>query len=455
MTVRRLLSGSLRLTLQAALAFSLFLSSPGFADPASIDNVRVRPSPERTRIVFDLGSPVQHKIFALESPDRLVIDIENVVLHADFEDIDLRETPISRLRSGVRNDRDLRVVLDLTEQVKPQSFVLKPIEQYGDRLVVDLYTPDQQQQQTAEPRSTSGVSGQMRDVVIAIDAGHGGEDPGAIGHGGVREKEVVLSIAEHVATLFKREPGYRPHMIRNDDYYIALRRRTELARLAKADVFLSIHADAFKTASAQGASVYAISHRGATSETARWLAEKENRADLIGGVGGVSLDDKDDMLAGVLLDLSMTASLAASLDLGASVLGSMQNVSRLHKRQVEQAGFAVLKSPDVPSILIETGYISNPGEAAALATRGHQQKLAKAIFYGVKRYMDNNPPPGSLLAWKKHNGDEKLSEYVIERGDTLSGIADRYQISAESIKKINGLRGDLIKIGQVLKIPTS
>ncbi|MEX2488386.1 MAG: N-acetylmuramoyl-L-alanine amidase [Pseudomonadales bacterium] len=455
MTVHQMLSGSLRLTLQATLAFSLFLSPLALADRASIDNVRLRPSPERTRIVFDLGSPVQHKVFALENPERLVIDIENAALEVDFDHIDLRETPIRRLRSGIRDGQDVRVVLDLTENVKPQSFVLKPIEQYGDRLVVDLYTADQQRQQTAEPRSASGVSGQMREVVIAIDAGHGGEDPGAIGHGGVREKEVVLSIAERVAALFAREPGYRPHMIRTDDYYVALRRRTELARLARADVFLSIHADAFKTSSAQGASVYAISHRGATSETARWLAEKENRADLIGGVGGVSLDDKDDMLAGVLLDLSMTASLAASLDLGARVLGSMENVSRLHKRQVEQAGFVVLKSPDVPSILIETGYISNPGEAAALATRGHQRKLAQAIFYGVKNYMDNNPPPGTLLAWQKQRGDEDVREYVIERGDTLSGIADKHQISAESIKKINGLNGDLIKIGQVLKIPTS
>lgn len=453
MTVRRLVSGFLRLILQVALPFSLLLPAPGSAASTSIDNVRVRPSPERTRIVFDLGSPVDHKVFGLKNPERLVIDIMDAKLEADFQQIQLKDTPIQRVRSAVRNQTDVRVVLDLADRVKPQSFVLKPIEQYGDRLVVDLYTPEQQK--PVERRSHSGLSGQMRDVVIAIDAGHGGEDPGAIGPGGIREKEVVLAIAERLATLFEREPGYRPYMIRRDDYYIALRRRTELARQTRADVFLSIHADAFKTPSAQGASVYAISHRGATSETARWLAERENRADLIGGVGGVSLDDKDDLLAGVLLDLSMTASLAASLDLGASVLGSMKSVSRLHKRQVEQAGFAVLKSPDIPSVLIETGYISNPREAAALATSSHQNKLARAIFYGVKNHVDNNPPPGSLLAWKKQGGDEKLTKYVIERGDTLSGIANKYEISAESIKKINGLSDDLIKIGQVLKIPTS
>lgn len=453
MTVRRLVSGFLRLIIQVALPFSLLFPLPGLATSTSIDNVRVRPSPERTRIVFDLGSPVDHKVFGLKNPERLVIDIMDAQLEADFEQIRLKDTPIKRVRSAVRNQKDVRVVLDLADRVKPQSFVLKPIEQYGDRLVVDLYTPEQQK--PAKRRSDNSLSGQMREVVVAIDAGHGGEDPGAIGPGGVREKEVVLAIAERLATLFEREPGYRPHMIRRDDYYIALRRRTELARQTRADIFLSIHADAFKTPAAQGASVYAISHRGATSETARWLAERENRADLIGGVGGVSLDDKDDLLAGVLLDLSMTASLAASLDLGASVLGSMKSVSRLHKKQVEQAGFAVLKSPDIPSLLIETGYISNPREAAALATRSHQNKLARAIFYGVKNHVDKNPPPGSLLAWKKQGGDEKLTQYVIERGDTLSGIANKYEISAESIKKINGLSDDLIKIGQVLKIPTS
>lgn len=453
MTVRRLVSGSLRLIIQVALPLSLLFPASGLATSTSIENVRVRPSPERTRIVFDLGSPVDHKVFGLKDPERLVIDIMDAKLEAGFQHIDLTNTPIKKVRSAVRNDTDIRVVLDLADQVKPQSFVLKPIEQYGDRLVVDLYTRDQQK--SPEPRSDNGLSQQMRDVVVAIDAGHGGEDPGAIGHGGVREKEVVLSIARRLATLFDREPGYRPHMIRKDDYYVALRRRTELARQTEADVFLSIHADAFKTPAAQGASVYAISHRGATSETARWLAEKENRADLIGGVGGVSLDDKDDLLAGVLLDLSMTASLAASLDMGSSVLRSMKSVSRLHKEQVEQAGFVVLKSPDIPSLLIETGYISNPGEAASLATSSHQENLAKAIFYGVKNHVDKNPPPGSLLAWKKQGGDEKLTQYVIERGDTLSGIANKHEISAESIKKLNGLRDDLIKIGQVLKIPTS
>lgn len=451
MTVRPLVSGFIRLIFQILLPFSLiFVPTVASGDATSIESIRVRPSPERTRIVFDLGKPVEHRIFGLSNPERLVIDIMDARLQTRIRQIDLDGTPIRKMRYAARNGEDLRVVLDLAEPVKPRSFVLKPILQYGDRLVVDLYTPEQQQ-----PVQTSRIDRQMRDVTIAIDAGHGGDDPGAVGHGGLLEKDVVLAIAERVSRLFEREPGYRPLMVRKDDYYIGLRRRTELAREKEADIFLSIHADAFKTPEARGASVYAISQQGATSETARWLAEKENRSDLIGGVGGVSLDDKDDLLAGVLLDLSMTASLAASLEMGDSVLGALKGVNRLHKPRVEQAAFAVLKSPDVPSILIETGYISNPSEAEFLATRSHQNNLARAIFYGVKRYVEKNPPPGSFLAWKKQGGDDKLVKYVIESGDTLSGIASKYQVSAESLKRVNGLNSDLIRIGQVLKIPTS
>ncbi|MBD3647153.1 MAG: N-acetylmuramoyl-L-alanine amidase, partial [Pseudomonadales bacterium] len=446
MTVRPLVSGSIRLIIQILLPFSLvFATSLAAAAVTSVESIRVRPSPERTRIVFDLGNPVEHRIFGLSNPERLVIDIMDARLQTALRNINLDGTPIRRMRSATRNGGDLRVVLDLAETVKPRSFVLKPILQYGDRLVVDLYTPDQQ-----KPVRTNRIERRMRDVTIAIDAGHGGDDPGAVGHGGLLEKDVVLAIAERVSRMFEREPGYRPLMIRRDDYYVGLRRRTELAREEEADIFISIHADAFKTPEARGASVYAISQQGATSETARWLAEKENRSDLIGGVGGVSLDDKDDLLAGVLLDLSMTASLAASLEMGESVLGSLKGVNRLHKSRVEQAAFAVLKSPDIPSILIETGYISNPAEAASLATRSHQSNLAKAIFYGIKRYVEKNPPPGSFLAWKKQGGDEKLVKHVIESGDTLSGIASQYQVIADSLNRVNGLNSDLIRLVMVL-----
>ena len=292
----------------------------------------------------------------------------------------------------------------------------------------------------------------MRDVVVAVDAGHGGDDPGAIGPGKLYEKDVVLAIATKLSTLFDKEPGFKSAMTRTGDYYLAHRKRTDIARRVEADIFLSIHADAFMTPDASGASVYAISQKGATSETARWLAEKENRADLIGGVG---LDDKDDLLAGVLLDLTMTRSLSASLDMGQEVLSAIKPLNRLHKKQVEQASFLVLKSPDIPSLLIETGFISNPAEAKKLRTRAHQERMAQAIFSGVKKYVGQSPPLGSYLAEKSQANSAGLATYKIVRGDTLSAIAVKHSVSAERLKAYNGLRNDRIKIGQLLKIPTS
>ncbi|MDA0977666.1 MAG: N-acetylmuramoyl-L-alanine amidase [Proteobacteria bacterium] len=419
---------------------------------SSIDGLRVRPSPERTRIVFDLGEPVEHSIFTLENPHRLVIDISSAELRADITALTLDNTPISNIRSSARNNgADVRVVLDLREEVHPRSFVLKPIMQYGDRLVIDLYGKDQPTASIFEKSEKSLT--QMRDVIVAIDAGHGGDDPGALGSGNVMEKDVVLSIAKYLHDMFEREPGFKAVLIREGDYYIALRKRTEIARRSQADVFLSIHADAFITPKVSGASVYAISQRGATSEAARWLAEKENRADLIGGVGSVSLDDKDDLLAGVLLDLSMTASLSFSLEMGNEVLNRLGKFNKLHKRTVEQAAFAVLKSPDIPSLLIETGYISNPGEARKLATSSHQRRLARAIFDGVRVSLRENPPTGTYLAWVKQGEPADGVTHVIESGDTLSEIASRYRVSFQRLKEINGLRSDTIRIGQKLKIP--
>lgn len=432
------------------------LSAPLLANIATVDSVRVRQSPERTRIVFDVSQPIEHKVFALQNPRRLVIDVQDATLETSFERLDFSTTPILQMRSAVRDGDNLRVVLDLKDKVKPRSFVLKPILQYGDRLVVDLYTAEQQVAPVVQKADL--ISKQMRDVIIAIDAGHGGEDPGAIGK--VRgkdlyEKDVVLSIAKRVMKMFEAEPGFKPVLIRTGDYYIGKRKRTLMARDNLADVFVSIHADAFMNPQAHGASVYAISQRGATSETARWLAEKENRADLIGGVGGVSLDDKDDLLAGVLLDLSMTASLSSSLEMGREVLKNIKPVNRLHKKNVEQAAFAVLKSPDIPSLLIETGFISNPKEASKLATSNHQHKMATAIFRGVRDYLANSPPAGSYLAWKKGGGEAEVATYKIVRGDTLSTIAMKHRVSAKALKDFNGLKGDVIRTGQVLRIPAT
>ena len=429
----------------------LLCSAGSSAAQTDIDGLRVHPSPEKTRIVFDLGQTVEHKIFPLQDPLRLVIDLSSARFSSDVSKIDLKQTPIRQIRTASRNNgEDIRVVLDLNEEVRPNSFLLQPVMQYGHRLVIDLYGREQQSP-AVDPKPERTLT-QMRDVIIAIDAGHGGDDPGAVGPSKLYEKDVVLGISKKLHDLFEREPGFRAKLIREGDYYVALRKRTEIARSSQADVFLSIHADAFKTPKVSGASVYVISQKGATSEAARWLAEKENRADLIGGVG-TALEDKDDLLAGVLMDLSMTASLSFSLEMGNSVLRNLKKVNKLHKKTVEQAAFAVLKSPDIPSLLIETGYISNPAEARKLATQSHQTKLANAIFEGVKAFLQSNPPFGSYLAWVKEGKSGKVKTHVIERGDTLSEIAERYRVPFRKLKDFNGLRNDTIHRGQKLKIP--
>ncbi|WP_039792798.1 N-acetylmuramoyl-L-alanine amidase, partial [Pseudomonas agarici] len=297
-------------------------------------------------------------------------------------------------------------------------------------------------------------SGQ-RDIIVVIDAGHGGEDPGASGSRGQHEKDVVLSIARELQRQVNGQKGYRAELTRTGDYFIPLRGRTEIARKKGADLFVSIHADAAPSAAAFGASVFALSDRGATSETARWLADSENRSDLIGGAGNVSLDDKDKMLAGVLLDLSMTASLTSSLNVGQKVLSNIGRVTPLHKPRVEQAGFMVLKSPDIPSILVETGFISNSNEAAKLASSNHQQALARSISAGIRQFFQQNPPPGTYIAWLRDSGKiaQGPRDHRVAPGETLAMLAVRYQVSAATLRSANNLSSDELKVGQNLTIP--
>jgi N-acetylmuramoyl-L-alanine amidase len=259
----------------------------------------------------------------------------------------------------------------------------------------------------------------------------------------------VLAIARELNRLFEADQGFKPTLIRSGDYYVSLKGRRDLARRRQADLFVSIHADAFKRKEAHGASVYALSTSGATSTAARYLAQRENAADL---VGGVSLSDKDDVLAGVLADLSMTSTLDTSLKLGDTVLRKVDTVAKLHKRNVEQAGFAVLKSPDIPSILVETGFISNPAESRKLGTRDYQKKMARAIHAGIRNWFLAHPPSGTLIAWQKQQGDQ---QYVIARGDTLSGIAQRFNVPVSDLKSYNGINGSKIMVGQKLRIPTT
>jgi N-acetylmuramoyl-L-alanine amidase len=416
------------------------------AAPAEVQGLRLWAAPDHTRVVFDLSGPVSHKLLSLKNPERLVIDVPDTRAATGLDTRNRRAGIIKGVRTGKRGKGTLRIVLDLEQAAKPSSFILKPGGQHGHRLVVDLHgkvsKPLVQQPQQRQ-KQVSAQKTRLRDLVIAIDAGHGGDDPGAIGRGGTREKDVVLSIARRLAALIKKEPGMRPVLIRNGDYYVGLRQRINKARQHNADLFVSIHADGFRDRRVRGSSVYVLSRRGASSEMARWLAEKENAADL---AGGVSLDDKDHLLAEVLLDLSQTATNEASVDVAGNMFRELRGLGKTHKKSVQQAGFVVLKSPDIPSVLVETAFITNPTEERKLRDKRHQEALARAMFSGIVRYFTTHQPPGTHLVAREHK---------IRRGDTLGHIAQHYQVSLNSLKGYNRLKTDRVLIGQKLRIPPS
>jgi len=413
---------------------------------ADVGAVRLWRAPDHTRLVLDLSEQVAFSSLSLDNPERFVVDLKNSRLTSSLAVLPLEGTPISQVRSGIRQGTDLRLVLDLRAKVKTSVFLLPPNEVTGHRIVIDLFDA---LASTPDPNPVLSVDSldARRDIIVAIDAGHGGEDPGASGPGKLREKTVVLEIAKRLEQQLSGVPGFKPVLIRSGDYYVSLKNRRDRARELQADVFISIHADAFRQKSAHGASVYALSTRGATSTAAQYLAESENAADL---VGGVELAEMDPVLASVLTDLSMTSTLDTSLNLGALILEQIGGVARLHKKKVEQAGFAVLKSPDVPSLLVETGFISNPKEAEQLSTPAYQDKMARAIRRGIQSWFARQPPPGTLLAWQREQGSR---EVTVARGDTLSEIAQRHNVSVTSIKTTNGLSRDVIFVGQTLLIP--
>lgn len=444
------------------LSLLLLLFPFSEASVADVDGVRVWQSPTYTRLVFDLSKPHAHNIFTLEDPYRVVIDLGgNAHLKPDVKDVKLDSTLTMSLYQGRQKNNDLRLVFLLREDVSVNSLILPPNTTYPhNRLVVDLReknVPSLETTKTIKAVKTVAdkIGHNKRNIIIAIDAGHGGEDPGAVGYRKTKEKDVVLKIAKQLARLLEKEPGYTPYLTRTGDYYIPLRERTRKARDANADLFISIHADAFRNSQANGSSVFVLSERGASSEESRYLAQKENEADL---VGGVSLGDKDDHVAMTLLDLSMTASRGSSLAAGESVLARMGRISRLHKRKVEEAGFMVLKAPDIPALLVETGFISNPGEARKLATSSYRNKMAQEIFTGITQYFWNEPLEGSYIAWKKSGGKSTYassSHYTIKSGDTLSHIAQRYNVSIAELRRVNGMKSSTIRVGQTLKLPAS
>ncbi|MDF1764731.1 MAG: N-acetylmuramoyl-L-alanine amidase [Oleibacter sp.] len=429
------------------------LFSQAYAD---VDEVRVWQSPDKARLVLDLSGAHEHRIFQLTNPDRIVIDLTGAKLKASLNDLDLEDTNVIRIRSGVQNKTDLRLVVETKGSMDYRSFPLPPNESVKHhRLVVDM-EPRSGGAAVSAPvvvKEVKSYSSTKRNIIIAIDAGHGGEDPGAIGYGKTKEKQVVLAIAKELERLLRNELGYTPFMVRTGDYYLGLRERSEKARKANADLFVSIHADSFKHPSAKGSSVFVLSDRGATSETARYLAQKENSSDL---VGGVNISDREDHLALTLLDLSMTAKRGISVKIGDQILGEMGKISKLHKNQVEEAAFMVLKSPDVPALLVETGFISNPDEAKKLATRDYQNRMARAIFDGIKQYFSSFPPEGTLIAAQKNGpAPGRFIEYIVRRGDTLSELAVRNGLDINSLRAVNGLASDNLRVGQKLRIPNT
>lgn len=425
----------------------MLLVAGSAARAATVHNVRAWSGPEGTRVVFELSGPVEHRAFALGGPDRVVIDLPGSTA---VNGLALSEPKgaVTSFRAGPRPGGELRLVLELNQAAKPKTFLLSPHEQYGYRLVVDL--PPAQATPVVRRAPPQPSTSRGRDVVVVIDAGHGGEDPGATGRGGAREKDVVLAIARKLATEVNAQPGMRAVLVRDGDYFVSHRKRMEIAHAARADFFISIHADSYRDPSAKGSTIYVLSDKGASDEAALLLAQRENASDLI---GGVSLADKDQLLARVLLDLSQSAALSASTAAGQRLIRRMSAVTAMRRREVQQAPFLVLKSPDIPSILVETAYISNPREEASLRSAKYQSALAAAMKQGIVDYFAANPPEGTYFASNDTPESAQPVRHVIARGETLSGIAERYRVSSASIRKTNSLRTDVLRVGQVLTIP--
>jgi len=357
-----------------------------------VRNVRLWAGPDSTRVVVDLSGSARHSLLVLHNPERVVLDVSGARLGKGARVPPAGAGAVKQVRMSRDASGNLRLVLDLARPIQAKSFLTTPNAHYGYRLVIDLGLTVPRADQ---PIKVKHAPADARDLIIAIDAGHGGEDPGAIGKNGTREKDVVLGIARELALKINAEPGMRAILTRSGDYFVPLRDRMRRARAQQADLFVSIHADSAHDRSVDGSSVYILSQRGATDEASRWLAERENASDLI---GGVSLDDKDDVLASVLLDLSQSASLNASQVAAERVLHQLTQAGEVRKHEVLQARFMVLKSPDIPSMLIETAYISNPVEEQRLRSPAHQAKLAEAIHRGVRDYFYANPPMGTRIA---------------------------------------------------------
>lgn len=392
---------------------------------ALVESVRSFSEAEKTRIVFDLNAATEHKMFTLKNPYRIVLDLKNAKLASGAVEPPADAGPVSRIRSAPR-DGGLRVVFDLVAKAEVSSFELAPSGNRGHRVVLDL--------------AHSGDAAPAEEFVVAIDAGHGGKDPGAIGAGGTREKDVVLAVAKRLANRINAVDGLRAVLIRDGDYFIALRERTRRARDANAELFISLHADAFNDRRVKGSSVFILSQTGASSEMGRILAQRENAAHRI---GSVTLHDKDEQVAEALVDLSRAVTIEESMGVAEVIRGELARVGDVHGQNVEQAGFAVLKSLDMPSILVELAFISNPDEERRLRSSAYQEQLATGLLQGIRRHVSQQNPAFAM-------GD---GQHVVQRGDTLSQIANRYRVSIDALRQANGIGNDMLTVGRTLQIP--
>ena len=430
-------------TKKISTAFMLWLSLATTVYASnSIDSVRIWPAPENTRIVFDLSEKADFKYFSLNSPQRLVIDFKNSVNKASLMSVINDDRRVKKIRTSTAKEKgSTRLVLELAEDYRVSVFSLAPAGQYSDRLVIDLYD---KKSQAIEIHDTSK---DKRDIVIAIVAGHGGEDPGSIGAAGSYEKRITLKISQKLANLINKKQGLKAVMIRSGDYYVDHNRKTELARKSKADLLISIHADAFTSSQPNGASVLVQATRRADSEFTRWIENREKNSELLGGAGETIRSTKDNNLAIALGDMKKEYTMSSSYDFAEHVVRQLKKVTKLHKHKPERLSLAVLKSSDIPSVLIETGFISNPQEERRLNDAKHQQKLAKAIYIAIDDYFASNPLDGTLLA------ATRVREHKISRGESLSVVAQRYKVSVRQLKSANNLKSNVVRIGQTLKIP--
>lgn len=422
---------------------------------ATLEAVVVKSNVGKTTVICTLNGRSMHKAFVLAKPTRVIIDFDQTNSKVDLKKVLLGNSMIKQIRSGRPDPHTLRLVFEMKQEVNIRTSLMNPAHSKKNMLQMDILPKGAIRSTPMEKVVKTPIhvqhapSKKLRDVVVVLDPGHGGKDPGAIGPERTAEKNVVLAIALNLKERINKQPGMRAVMTRNGDYYVGLRQRLNIARRYNADVFISIHADAFINEHSTGVSVFALSQNGATSEAARWLAEKENYSEL-GGVNLSGLDDQSGVIRTVLLDLSQTATISASLQMGSRVLHHMDKIASLHNSAVEQARFVVLKSPDIPSILIETGFITNPREERNLSSSLYQTRLTQAIFDGLKGYFMDYPPHGTRL-----DAVSGTNLHIVRSGETLPAIAARYHVTVAAIKIANHLADTPLKIGQKLSIPTA